>query len=368
MIRAVAEPSQQQSQQQQNQPQQSQQAATATAQNKRPPRTKRVWSWRRAVVAVSATGLFGLAVCAFFPCTRWVDASGYLVTDLEVELRPSVEGAIAEWKVRSGDKVAADQLIIQLNNSVQKADYEHALSQLDAKKAELEQLLSAQELARAQRKEQISRAEQNLKLAKDYYERMRVGEGFSPKEVEEAQLKAEIAASTLAELRLPRDTVWDNEVAVAKEQVEMAQRSATAHEAQLRLREIRSPMNGLVQLNRYEPGEVVKPEHVLGQVFDRSKWVVKLKVPERAIPHVKLGQPVEVELAAYSTWRYGYMKGKVTQIIPVVSPQQQPGTSSFYIEATLDEPWSDVTIQPGMTATAYVDTGRTTVLQNILGW
>jgi hypothetical protein len=123
-------------------------------------------------------------------------------------------------------------------------------------------------------------------------------------------------------------------------------------------------MAGVVQLNRFEPGEVVKPDHVLGQVFDRSAWVVKMKLPERSVPHVLAGQEVQVALAAYPTLRYGYAHAKVTRIVPVVTPAPTGGT--FFVEAKMDVP-KDVPLQPGMTATGYVAAGSTNWLSRILG-
>src|SRR4051812_24015532 len=153
-------------------------------QSKRPPRTKkmRVPSRMKFVmwltIGVIVVGVF----VTFAPATRWVEGSGFITTSSDAEMRPSVEGVVDRWLTHTNDRVERDQVILQLNANVQRADFEQTKSELAAKQAELAQLQSAQELDRAQRKEQIQRAEQNVKLAQAYADRMHNG-GFSPKEV-----------------------------------------------------------------------------------------------------------------------------------------------------------------------------------------
>jgi multidrug resistance efflux pump len=338
-----------------------------TEKPKRPPRTKRLHPPKVGRMVMWMTiGVLAISFAVtLIPTTRWVEGDGYLTTALDAELRPSVEGVIDKWLVKTDDLVEQDQVLIQLNNTVQKADFDQASSELAAKRAELAQMLSQQELDRAQRKEQVQRAEENLKLAEAYAQRMHNG-GFSPKEVEEADLKRDIATSQLAELRLPRDTVMAGQVNVLREQIEATARRAAACGAQLKMREIKAPLAGMVQLNRFEPGEVVKPEHVLGQVFDRSNWVVKLKLPEESIGRVKIDQPVQVALTAYPTLRYGYLTATIWRITPVVTPRTT-GNGVYLVEAKLQLP-KDLTIQPGMTATGYVEAGRVSWLYRFMGW
>jgi len=254
-------------------------APTKTA-KPRPPRTiRRRRPLRRILLIGLGVVVVLVGLCAVLPTTRWVEGAGYLTTDREAELRPSVEGSIQQWLVGTGQKVQQGQLLIQLNNSVQLADYQQADGELKSKQAQLEQLLASQQLDRAQRAEQVSRAQKNLQLAELMVQRMSGG-GFSAREVEEARLHEEVAKSELAELQLPRESVMDNQVVALKEQIEAAKKAVAVQEAQLRLREVRAPLSGIVQLNRFEPGEVVKPDHVLGQVFDQDAWIVKTTLPE----------------------------------------------------------------------------------------
>ncbi|MCC6581139.1 MAG: HlyD family efflux transporter periplasmic adaptor subunit [Phycisphaeraceae bacterium] len=339
---------------------------TATTTTHRPPRTLRnPWLSRRWIT--STLGLLilaALAAIAFIPVDRWASGPGYVNTDDEAELRPSVEGAIDKVYAHSGDLIAEGQPLIQLRSRIQQAAYEQAASELEARKAQLKQTFSVQELSTAQRKEQIFQAEQSLALAQSQFDRMKDamshGGGFSPKEVDDARLKVELAQSRLVELRLSREKVDSEQLEVLREQIEASEKNLALRKAELDARIITAPLKGNVYFNRFEPGEVVKPEHVLGQVFDPTRWVVKFKLQEHYVGRVEKGQPVKVSAAAFNPYIHGYLDATVSRIIPVVTPQPNGG-GIFYAEAILKQP-TRFPVQPGMTATAYVNLGRTSLL------
>lgn len=338
--------------------------------NPRPPRTneKRKGGFRRAALLVLAILLAAIVVMALIPTTRWVDAIGksYVITDYEAEVRPSVEGAILRWEARSNDTVKKGQLLIQLNDSLQQAFLQQAKNDQTSAEAQLNHVLSKQELEKSQIKEQIFRAERKLQMAREELEKMKLAASgtVSVREIATAQLNVEVATSSLKELRLPQDEIMEKQIAVLKEQIAAAKKTIALHQAEAELRKIRSPLNGIIQFQSFEPGEVVKPEHVLGQVFDTTAWVVKMKLPEREITHIQLGQPVEVELAA-STWTTPPLKAMISKILPVVTPQTT-GDGIFYVEALIEVD-AKYPLYAGMGATARIDTGKTSLLFRLTG-
>ncbi len=318
-------------------------------------------------MAVLATLPVVVVIALYFvPTTRWVFATGYVTTDQEVELRPSVEGALETWLVSSGDDVERDQPLLRLNDSVQRAAFEQAAAELHARQAKEQALLSDHQLEKAQRQEQIYQAQRALALAKTNLDRLSQGDAYAAKEVENARLRVELESSRLKELQISRDSVRDHQMQVLREQIGAAQKTVALQEAELAMRQVRAPMAGTVYFNRFEPGEVVKPEHVLGQVFDRDAWVVKLKVNERRIGYVAKDQSVEVELAAYPKLHHGILPARVMRVLPVVTPSQS-GDGFFYVEATIDQT-DRLTLQPGMSSSAYIDAGKTNWLFRLLGW
>jgi multidrug resistance efflux pump len=327
---------------------------------------RRFWTWRRVVMGMALLPVAILAVLFLVTTTRWVYAAGYVMTDQEVELRSSVEGAIQTWLVKNGDRVTKNQLVMQLDDSVQRAAHEQAIAELQARQAKQQELLSTQKLDQAQRHEQIYQAKRSLALTQTNLHRLSQGNAYSNKEIENAQLRVELASSRLKELQISRDNVMDRQLQVLREQISSAQKNATLQEARLTMRQIRAPMAGSIYFNRFEPGEVVKSEHVLGQVFDREAWIIKLKVSERHIGHIQDDQFVEVRLAAYPKIQFGTLDAKVTRIWPVITPSPT-GDGFFYIETAIQQQ-DRLPLQPGMSASAYISAGRTNWLYRLIGW
>ena len=301
---------------------------------------------------------------------RWIYANGYVMTGQEVKIRPSVTGVIEKKLVESGTLVEEGQVLIQLNDAVQKAAYEEALGHISAQEAELERLLSAHKLKEEERKSQITRAHLNLELVQRQYERMRDAssgrEIFSQADLEEAAFRVRLASSHLKELQISQGPLWKKQVAVLREKIATAKKSVPRLEAELKLRQIVSPLHGTLSFHSFAPGEVVQSEHELGQIFDRDRWIVKLKIPERHIAHVQENQTVKVALAAYPKIHFGYLEGHVSRIEKLVTPRAT-GDSIFYVEASLVAR-EDIRLQPGMTAWAYVDAGETSWRIRLLGW
>jgi len=345
---------------------------STTAAAGRPPRTvsKRFFTWRRTFLLVVVMAGAVIAALATIQTTRWVNSTGYIITDQEVEIRPSVEGPIADVLIRSGDHVDKGDLLVQLTDTVQRAAYEQAQSELNERKAQLKQLVSRQKLDLARRKEQTFQAEQELKLAKERLTRIddgvKRGGGFSRAELDDARLNVNLAQSRVTELQLPVEEVWKDQISVMKQNIQSSTKSVALHQAELAVRQIRAPMSGTVFFNRFEPGEIVKSDHVLGQVFGAGPWVAKLKVDERYIGLVQQGQVVRIETSAYPAYRFEYLEAKVSSILPVVTPRAT-GDGIFYVEATI-EPGTPYELKPGMTATAQIDTGQASWLYRILGW
>jgi len=321
-------------------------------------------------MAVSVLVVFAALVlaAALTPTTHWVQGTGHVMTENEAEIRPSVQGAIDRRLVDSGATVRKGQLLVQLIDSIQQATYEQARDERQAVQARLEHMRSAQLLERRQRSEQIFRAERKLRMATDELKKMEdVGSDVvSVKELAEVRLEVDLAASGLAELKLPRDEVMDKQIRVLEEQVKSAKQDVVLWKSQVELRRIRSPLDGIVQFNRFGPGEVVNTGDVVGQVFDPGSWIVRLKLSERHIAYVREGQRVQVWLTARSPSRRGSLRAAISDVTRVVTPQAT-GDGIFVAEARIDDP-SDPRLKVGLTARARIETGRTKWLFRLLGW
>lgn len=334
----------------------------------RPPRTVKTKIKFKTIFFVLFLLFAGLVTASlYFKTELQVQGTGYVSTDLEVELRPSVEGAIDKVFFHDGDEVKPGDLLIQLKADVQLASFEEAQSDLKAKHAQLAETTMNLELRKARREAQIFQAKQELQLAKSRLKRMedasKSGGGFSRSELEDTRLKVTVLNSRVEELSLPYDELDIKQLIVIKELIIAAQKRVALHKAECDVRQLRATMAGYIYFNRFEEGEVVKPEHVLGQIFDTHDWVVKISVPERYLGRVKIGQKVTVSTAAYWAWEHGYLEGQITRMIPVVDTQTT-GDGVFYIEATIPKPKYE--LQPGMTAKAWIVTEKAPFLMTLI--
>jgi multidrug resistance efflux pump len=345
--------------------------STANTKNQgvsRPPRTvKPHFRWKLIILLLILLFVGAIAASLSITTELKIQGVGYISTDDEVELRPSVEGAIAKVCFHDGDEVKPGDLLIQLLADVQMASYEEAQSDLKSKTAQLKETMMNLELKKSRREAQIFQSEQELTLAKNRLQRMEVaaqsGGGFSRSELEDTQLKVSVLTSRMSELNLPYEELDQQQLVVIKELISAAQKRVALHKAECDARQIRATMAGHVYFNRFEEGEVVKPEHVLGQIFDTHAWVVKLRVPERYLGRVKIGQNVKIETAAYWAWQHGYLDGTITRMIPVVDTQAT-GDGVFYIECAIPSPTYE--LQPGMTATAWINAGKAPLLMTFV--
>jgi membrane fusion protein, adhesin transport system len=136
--------------------------------------------------------------------------------------------------------------------------------------------------------------------------------------------------------------------------------------------EIRASVDGLVKNIRLTTvGGVLRPsDEVMTIVPTGEELIVEAKMSPADIAYVKLGQQASVKFDAYDSSIYGSANGKVSYISPdTLTEQRANGEVSFYrvhikVDTTRMKPHrvgEKIEIQPGMTATAEILTGRNTV-------
>ena len=183
-----------------------------------------------------------------------------------VNIRSPVVGVLKNVTVRRGDNVKKGQILAQLNSSVEAAATKLALY-------------------KAKMTTPITTAENKIDFAKRKFDRHRdmyAENFFSAQELEAAESELKLAQS---------------ELNMAHENQELAMLEWEYQNAQLKLRTIRSPFNGvLVEQNIY-PGEVVEPS---GQEADILKLVqldplrIYVILPMTAFGKVTKGMEVKI--------------------------------------------------------------------------
>lgn len=114
---------------------------------------------------------------------------------------------------------------------------------------------------------------------------------------------------------------------------------------------ITSPIDGVIAGKTLEKGDMASPAQPLCQVLDISKLKVELRIVERDVRKVRVGQAVQLRLDAYPEQTF---TGTVTNVLPYLDAQTRTNT----VEVTLDNPADSKTgqrqLKPGMFGRAEI--------------
>lgn len=138
--------------------------------------------------------------------------------------------------------------------------------------------------------------------------------------------------------------------------------------------EIRAPASGIVKNVRLTTiGGVLRPgDEVLSIVPTGDILIVEARVSPSDIAYVRMGQTASVKFDAYDSSIYGGATGKVIYVSPdTLTESKASGDTVFYRVHTSVDTRSmkphmrgeKIEIQPGMTATVEIQTGKNTVFR-----
>lgn len=271
---------------------------------------------------------------------RRVDSVGSLAPFEEVTVSAEVEGRVDEVYVDVGDPVARGRALVKIHPvelSLTLDEQQAALRQIQARLAPPEgagPLASPKEAAEV-RKAEADRldAEQKYVRAKELFAEGLIARGA----FDEAEARFNAA-------RAGYDMAVQN---VQTLQAQAAQRSASVALADKKLHDsvIRAPFAGQVKQRMVTPGQYVKVQTPVMVVVDNDPMRVKLKVPEKMVGWVAVGQAVEVRVEAYPDQAF-------TGTISRMNPSVEPDTRSLEVEALLEN--EKGLLKPGFFARASI--------------
>ena len=142
---------------------------------------------------------------------------------------------------------------------------------------------------------------------------------------------------------------------------------------QLDYTEIRAPMDGVVRNVRLTTlGGVAKPGEEIMQIVPlNDDMIIEAKVKPADIAFVRPGLPASVKLDAYDYTLYGTLMGEVSYISADTLNEEVRGNDQPYYRVQIKTRAQNlvsrrnqrIDIQPGMTATVEIMTGKNTVLR-----
>jgi membrane fusion protein (multidrug efflux system) len=187
-----------------------------------------------------------------------VEAIGTVNAIQGVDLTVETAGVITEVNFKANQEVKAGDVLLRLDDAVQRADLESAKTQ-----AALDQ--------------------QSLKRAQELQQRG-VGSNVS---LDQAQAQAQTSAATVQKL-----------------------------EAVLNQKQLRAPFDGMVGIPRVDVGQYLSPGNAVVTLQDVKTMRADFTVPEQRLSQMRNDQPVVVTLDGQE----GEYKGKITGIDPKVDP------------------------------------------------
>jgi multidrug efflux pump subunit AcrA (membrane-fusion protein) len=271
---------------------------------------------------------------------RRVDSVGSLAPFEEVTVSAEVEGRVDEVYVDVGDPVARGRALVKIHPielSLSLDEQQAALRQIQARLAPPD---GGGALARAQDAAEVRKADADRHDAEQKYVRATalLAEGLIARgDFDEAEARVNAA-------RAAYDMAVQN---VKTLQAQAAQRSASVALADKKLHDsvIRAPFAGHVKQRMVSPGQFVRVQTPVMVVVDNDPMRVKLKVPEKMVGWVAVGQAVEVRVEAYPDRSF-------TGTISRMNPSVEPDTRSLEVEALLAN--EQGLLKPGFFARASI--------------
>jgi len=324
---------------------------------------------RRIVRLAAAVAVLAGLVWAglHFRVRRYVPAAGYVTTGEYAEVRPPTMGVVAEIKVRSGDKVRKGDLLVQLDDTEERATLEEVRSQarkaeaqLSRREAEIEEtkrlLAKDIEVARLRLKDATTKVLRTQELLKKGL--------VAASALEDAKLKEELARAELTSLQNRDLSVFEKELVVLREEVRARREAVLRAEARVRAKQVRAPISGTVLRYEFVIGELVRPEQVLYEIFGGEELVLKLRVAERYATRIAVGQPCKARLAPFSAGLQSvWFEGRIEHLRNVI---QADGKQTYRVAYCSFDP-RDYQVPPGTTAEARIYYGRAPALLVLLG-
>lgn len=321
---------------------------------------------RIAIGIVAAAGVVGavvLLISVLVPRAVVVASpdSGEVVETLVVTgevaspERPAATAAVSaeveSVAVEPGDKVSAGELLVRLDDSEARQQWNEARAAVEEARAGFRGVADRGEEAAHQ---DLRRAEVAVEGARGEYERARrlYDDGVGTRQaVEEADRVVEQAEADVATARAALEDTRREGSEFDRAAAGVATARARAEAARIRLanHDIRAPVDGTVLSRRVNSGDVVQPGSVVIELQPEGPAEIRIRPDERELATVQPGQTALVVVDAYPDRPF---EATVHRVEPVVDVER--GTAEVLLRVDGRREF----LVMGMTATVDVELAR----------
>lgn len=188
--------------------------------------------------------------------------------------------------------------------------------------------------------------------------------------VSRLEAAVEEAEGQLSELGSERRSDWRNDLAQTLGDLNALNESSTGLQDRVRLAEVRSPVDGVVQrLHINTLGGVAQPgQEVVEIVPTDDQLLVEARIAPQDIAFLRPGQPATIKLTAYDFAIYGGLEAELDHISADTITDDNDNTFYLVRVRSVESPEAnpEMSVIPGMTAEVDIMTGKRTVMQYLL--
>lgn len=295
--------------------------------------------------------------------TSTVDALGHCeaLPDKLARITPAVEGQVMALLVREGQTVKAGQPLVQLDDTLAKADLAEKRAGRDSLVASLELLRSvpraeeqaASKLAIEQTQVAVDQAAAMVERLKPLQARGEVSEQQlydAEQALRNSQIQADSAKAQYEMLMLPPRK---EAVSEAKSKILVSEQAIQAAEDRLALFTLCAPISGTLSSLTCHPGQTLAVGTPVGEIVDRQTVLVKVWLPAKQCQLVRTGQVASINVSAPNADEQNDLPGPSRQgTVIFVGDVADPQTGSVPVSIEVEN--ADLALVIGETLSAEI--------------
>lgn len=280
---------------------------------------------------------------------RTVESVGTLFPFEEAIISSEVDGPVVEVKADLGDSVAKGSVLVRISDEEQR----YLVAQQEAQlRQSLERLGLKEEKDRVKdirETPDVRRARADLFEAEQRFKRTRelVDQGIGPKsDLDAAQARFQsLQASYDATLNQTRNLI---------QEVERFKASLDLQRKRLRDTNVLAPYDAFVKERQVTVGQFVRANTPLFTLVKIDPIRLRIEIPERMAPWVKIGQKAEVTVEAFGDRQFD---AKIWRVSPTVDQNKR----TFIVEALIANGQRE--LKPGSYAKARIATDKSEAIR-----
>ena len=309
------------------------------------------------------------------------------------DIQIPIGGVIEEILVESGDRVDANQILVQLDKEASFEKYKSFQNALEEKEFQLEKTSSILSLKRDQKEQELllvqekirsstEKKDMNLVLLNKLEELYEEG-GISKFKYFEYKINYDDIVSKLSQLKIEKERSagllnqeikkLESEQARIRAEIASLKSELIAARVTLKYQSLKSPVSGIVfDLKPTTEGYVAQSSEPIMKIVPFDDLEADIEIPSNKIGFVKVGMPVDISIDSFPSSDFGVIVGNVKKIgSDALPPSQIDQRTEYRFPATIRlenqslklEDGSSLPLQVGMSLTANIKLRKVSYLQ-----